>query len=162
MSESSHSYDLVETPLGRLLLVARGSCLCSIRFAPFNPEPDWVRGPEVLAPAREQILAYFAGDRRAFELRLDPGGTPYQETVWAELQRIPYGETITYGDLAQRIGQPGGTQAVGGANHRNPIPIVIPCHRVVAARGELGGYAQGVEVKRRLLELEGALPPSLF
>ena len=106
-----------------------------------------------LAPA--QLREYFAGTRRTFDLPLAPRGTAFQQRVWAALRAIPYGETCTYGELAAAIGSPSASRAVGMANHHNPIPIVIPCHRVIGANGTLTGYAGGLEIKRKLLALEG-------
>jgi len=106
---------------------------------------------------QKQLAEYFAGTRRAFELPLDPAGTEFQQRAWRALLEIPYGETRTYAEQAQRLGIPNGARAVGSANARNPIPIVIPCHRLVGASGELTGYAGGLEVKEHLLRLEGAL-----
>ena len=116
----------------------------------------------VATQLQAQLDEYFAGQRREFDLPLSPVGTEHQQRVWQELLRIPFGTTITYSELAQRIGNPKSVRAVGRANGANPIWIVIPCHRVVGADGSLTGYAGGVEVKRKLLELEGARPPSLF
>jgi methylated-DNA-[protein]-cysteine S-methyltransferase len=110
--------------------------------------------PKRLAAVRRQILEYFAGKRRDFELSLAPAGTAFQQRVWAELLLIPYGQTRSYGDLAKRLGQPGASRAVGSANGSNPICLVIPCHRVIATGGGLGGFAFGLEMKRRLLDLE--------
>ncbi|HES58506.1 MAG TPA: methylated-DNA--[protein]-cysteine S-methyltransferase [Firmicutes bacterium] len=118
-------------------------------------------GARVAAVAR-QLEEYFSGERRRFDLELAPQGTPFQQAVWREVSRIPYGETTTYGELAGRLGSPGAVRAVGAANGANPLWIVIPCHRVIGADGTLTGYAAGIAVKRRLLELEGALPLSLF
>lgn len=109
-----------------------------------------------------QFVEYFAGERREFELQLAPRGTEFQRRVWTELQRIPYGATISYGELARRLGDPKAVRAVGRANGANPIWIVIPCHRVIGADGSLTGYGGGIEVKRKLLELEGAIAPGLF
>ncbi|HED65327.1 MAG TPA: methylated-DNA--[protein]-cysteine S-methyltransferase [Planctomycetes bacterium] len=113
-----------------------------------------------LAEVRRQLASYFAGERTAFELALAPAGTPFQLRVWSELQRIAYGETLSYGELARRIGSPKASRAVGLANGANPISIVIPCHRVIGADGSLTGYGGGMERKRALLELEGAIEPS--
>ena len=110
---------------------------------------------------RRQLAEYFAGERTAFELPLAPAGTPFQRGVWDALLAIPYGETRSYGELAAAVGKPGAARAVGRANHDNPIGVVIPCHRVIGAGGSLTGYAGGVERKRYLLELEGALQRSL-
>ena len=117
--------------------------------------PDkWTRRSAVPAAARTQLSAYFAGDLQTFDLPLVPRGTPFQLSVWDALCRIPYGTTASYGQIAAGLGQPGASRAVGGANHCNRLPVVIPCHRVVAANGALGGYAGGVRFKRFLLDLE--------
>ncbi len=116
------------------------------------------RAPETTFQRRVagELEEYFAGSRKEFDFPMSPKGTEFQMLVWQELQRIPYGETRTYGEIAQRLGNQGAARAVGAANHHNPIPIVIPCHRVVAAGGRLGGFGGGVELKRRMLELEAS------
>lgn len=108
-------------------------------------------------PAIHQLGEYFAGRRRQFDLGLDLDGTPFQRAVWDILLEIPYGKTATYGEIASRLGRPGAARAVGSANHQNPVPIVIPCHRVIGQNGTLTGYAGGLELKARLLSHEGAL-----
>jgi len=119
--------------------------------------------PAVLAPARRQLEAYFRGELRQFDLPIAPRGTPFQLRVWAELLRIPYGATISYGELARRLGDPKLTRAVGAANGANPISIIVPCHRVIGADGSLTGYGGGLEVKRGLLALErGPVSGQLF
>jgi methylated-DNA-[protein]-cysteine S-methyltransferase len=119
---------------------------------------SWTRAEEPFEPVRRQLLEYFAGRRTEFDLRLSMAGTPFQESVWRALQEIPYGETISYGELARRIGRPADARAVGTANGRNPIAVVVPCHRVIGADGRLVGYGGGLERKRLLLDLEaGAL-----
>ena len=147
------------SPLGELLLSAddRGLReLCLVADA--RPDPEGARrDDDALAEARDQLLAYLAGRRRSFSLPLAPGGSDFQRQVWAALLRIPWGETLTYGELARRLGREGAARAVGTANGGNPLPILIPCHRVVAANG-LGGYSGGLALKRRLLTLEGSLP----
>ncbi|HEX9943874.1 MAG TPA: methylated-DNA--[protein]-cysteine S-methyltransferase [Thermoanaerobaculia bacterium] len=111
------------------------------------------------AELRRQLAEYFAGERQEFDLELAPEGTPFERSVWEELRKIPFGETRSYGEIAQAIGQPGAARAVGRANGANPIPIVVPCHRVIGADGSLTGFGGGLEAKSRLLELEGrALP----
>lgn len=111
------------------------------------------------AEVRRQLAEYFAGERREFDLALAPEGTPFERAVWAELAKIPFGETRTYGEIAEILGRPGAARAVGRANGANPIPIVVPCHRVIGADGSLTGFGGGLDVKSRLLELEGlALP----
>ncbi len=120
-----------------------------------------LRGPETSCERRVagELAEYFSGTRKDFDVPLSPKGTDFQLLVWQELQRIPYGETRTYGEVARRIGNKGASRAVGAANHHNPIPIVIPCHRVVASGGRLGGFGGGVELKRRMLELEASHTP---
>ena len=116
--------------------------------------------------ARAQLEEYFRGERRVFALELAPRGTPFQLRVWEELVRIPFGATASYGEIAQRIGQPAAVRAVGQANHVNPLPIVVPCHRVIGADGKLAGFGGGVDVQRALLVLEGSFStsstPALF
>ena len=109
----------------------------------------------LLVKGREELLDYLAGERRTFDLPLDPRGTPFQLAVWHALAEIPYGQTVTYGALAGRLGRPKAGRAVGQANHRNPLPIFLPCHRVVGTKGALTGYAGGLELKAWLLRLEG-------
>lgn len=141
----------IETPIGPLTLQADEAAVTAIRFG-----ADGARDASPLLDAAEaQLREYFAGARRAFDLPLAPHGTAFQQRVWAALRAIPYGETRTYGELAAAIDSPNASRAVGMADHRNPIPIVIPCHRVIGANGTLTGYAGGLEMKRRLLALEG-------
>lgn len=145
--------NIVVTPIGPLTLQAEGAYLTRLRFGahalPFGG------GDALLTRAREALEAYFAGRLTAFDLPLLPQGTPFQRRVWQELARIPCGQTLTYGALARLIGCPGGARAVGGACNANPLPILIPCHRVLGASGHLTGYAGGLEIKRTLLKLEG-------
>jgi methylated-DNA-[protein]-cysteine S-methyltransferase len=152
----------IETPINPLLLVADDDHLYGIWFHtsrhPMPPHHGAHAGDNaVLRETRAQLKAYFAGDRRGFDLPLRPEGTPFQQDVWAMLAEIPYGETWTYGDVARRIGRPDAVRAVGAANGRNPIPIVLPCHRVIGADGSLTGFGGGLPTKQYLLELEGAL-----
>lgn len=119
--------------------------------------------PAVLAPVRRQLEAYFRGELRVFDLPLAPRGTPFQLRVWSELRNIPYGRTISYGELSRRLGDPNLTRAVGAANGANPISIIVPCHRVIGTDGSLVGFGGGLEVKRFLLDLEApARTPALF
>jgi methylated-DNA-[protein]-cysteine S-methyltransferase len=111
------------------------------------------------AELRRQLGEYFAGERQDFDLRLAPEGTPFERSVWDELQKIPFGETRSYGEIAQAIGRPGAARAVGRANGANPIPIVVPCHRVIGSDGSLTGFGGGLEAKSRLLEIEGRRLP---
>ena len=120
--------------------------------------PAEERETPLLAEAMRQLAENFAGERREFELPLAPEGTPFMRRVWAELVKVPYGATATYGEIAERIGNPGGSRAVGLANNRNPIAIIIPCHRIIGSSGKLVGYAGGVELKERLLALESGSP----
>jgi methylated-DNA-[protein]-cysteine S-methyltransferase len=119
-----------------------------------RPDPHWRESPDAFDDVVSQLTEYFAGHRQRFELTLAPEGTPFQLRVWRELQDVPYGVTISYGQLAARIGQPRASRAVGLANGSNPLPIVIPCHRVIGADGTLTGYGGGLPIKERLLALE--------
>jgi methylated-DNA-[protein]-cysteine S-methyltransferase len=123
---------------------------------------DWQESEERTAVARRELREYFAGKRRIFDVTLDLHGTEFQKKCWRALLRIPYGETRTYAQIAKAVGNPRGFRAVGMANHDNPVPIIVPCHRVLASDGTLGGYGGGLDVKRKLLELEGALQPTLL
>jgi methylated-DNA-[protein]-cysteine S-methyltransferase len=151
----------VESPVGPLTLLADEDALLALRFGdlPTTPGAERSRAADArLAPAAAQLREYFAGVRRDFDLRLKPTGTAFQLAVWAALRQIPYGETISYAELARRIGNPKAVRAVGLANGANPIAIVVPCHRVIGADGRLVGYGGGLEIKERLLALEGARP----
>lgn len=144
----------LETPAGPLYLIASERGLQSAYFG--RPEAGVPMGrTPILAQAERELEEYFAGRRREFEIPLDVQGTPFQAKVWAVLARIPYGQTLSYGDVALRIGSPRAVRAVGTANGRNPVCVLVPCHRVIAADGSLGGYSGGLEVKERLLALEG-------
>ena len=147
---------LFDSPAGRLALQGEGACVTGLALpnAPVSRIAE--HETPVLAEARRQVLEYLAGARRSFDLPLDPRGTSFQRRVWAALTAIPWGETRTYAQIAAAVGSPRAVRAVGQANHRNPIPILIPCHRVVGADGTLTGYGGGLELKRKLLELEGA------
>ncbi|PMR79700.1 methylated-DNA--[protein]-cysteine S-methyltransferase [Halomonas urumqiensis] len=147
-----------DSPLGEILLTADEQGLTRLCLAADDqPDPeDAKRNDAALADAREQLMGYFAGRRQHFSLSLAPGGSEFQREVWAALLRIPYGQTRTYGELARRLGRDGAARAIGTANGANPLPLLIPCHRVVAADG-LGGYSGGPQLKRKLLALEGSL-----
>ena len=149
-------YSTLTTPIGELLLTADDDgALTGVRLPGRHPgTAGWERDDARLEPARAQLAEYFAGERTAFDLPLRPAGGPFQLRVWEALQRIPYGETASYGELARELGSPGAARAVGAANGRNPIAIVVPCHRVIGASGSLTGYAGGLECKRALLDLE--------
>ena len=155
---STTSYARIECPVGPLLLVADDSGLRRIEFVngrkPPHVDPQWHDDAEQLRETIRQLRAYFAGELEAFDLPLEPEGTPFQLAVWKRLCEIPYGETISYGELARRIGNPNASRAVGLANGSNPIPIVIPCHRVIGSNGKLTGYGGGLPIKEKLLALE--------
>jgi methylated-DNA-[protein]-cysteine S-methyltransferase len=156
--EMTRRYTQIESPLGPLLLVADDAGLRQIHFVngrhPAQPEPSWIEDRAPLNETIGQLQAYFAGDLENFNLQLMPEGTPFQLEVWRTLCDIPYGETISYGKLASRIGNPKASRAVGLANGSNPIPIVIPCHRVIGSNGKLTGYGGGLPIKEKLLALE--------
>lgn len=152
----------IESPAGPLIIAADDTGLRHIEFHQ-NRHPanrnDWRGGDnDVLQAAEAQLAEYFAGRRTTFDLPLAPQGTPFQLEVWHALARIPYGATISYATLAERVGKPTATRAVGAANGRNPLPIVLPCHRVIGADGALTGFGGGLPVKQLLLQLEGAMP----
>ena len=152
------SYVRIESPLGPLLLAADDAGLRSIEFVngkrPVRPDPAWRENPPALREPIRQLNAYFGGDLEVFDLPLAPVGTPFQLAVWRRLCEIPYGETISYGELARRLGNPNASRAVGLANGANPISIVIPCHRVIGSNGKLTGYGGGLPIKEKLLALE--------
>jgi methylated-DNA-[protein]-cysteine S-methyltransferase len=153
------------TPIGSLLLVGNDEGLRRIGFprghGAVSPDPAWQEvAPAAFGPLVEQLDAYFAGTLTAFDVRLSPVGTAFQQRVWHALRTIPYGTTVSYRDLADTVGQPKAVRAVGAANGANPIPIIIPCHRVIGADGSLVGFGGGLPTKRFLLTLEGALPPT--
>ena len=165
VADPSAAFTVVASPLGELTLTGTGTALTGIRFAgpegPADPGPGLRRDPGPFREAVAQLEAYFAGERRTFDLPLAPVGTAFQQRVWAALRTIPYGETRSYGWLAAEIGAPGSARAVGLANGRNPIAVVVPCHRVIGANGTLTGYAGGMERKRLLLDLEAGRPTLL-
>lgn len=146
------------SPVGPLRLVGDEQGLTRLLF-PGEPGPKGASegASPLLQQAIRELEEYFTGRRKTFTVLLSPKGTPFQQKVWAALQTIGYGQTVSYKDIAEQIGKPAAFQAVGQANGKNPIPILIPCHRVIASDGSLGGYSFGLDVKRRLLELEGAL-----
>lgn len=145
----------VPTPWGVFFAQAEGDRLLALRFPGPEPEDLEPGGPLVAALARE-LGEYLCGERTSFDLPLDPRGTAFQRAVWAELRRVPYGTTVSYGELARRAGRPRAARAVGQAVGANPLPILLPCHRVLPGGGGLGGFGPGVDWKRRLLALEGS------
>jgi methylated-DNA-[protein]-cysteine S-methyltransferase len=156
-----------ESPVGILLAIATEDALCVLHMvgAKHAPNAD-VQGFEdkpkhpVFVQLRQELAEYFSGRRKTFEMKLAPVGTPFQQAVWKALMKVPYGSTCTYGEQAAALKNPGAVRAVGAANGRNPIGIIIPCHRVVGAGGKLTGYAGGVGKKAQLLALEAGLPHS--
>ncbi|QSB07078.1 methylated-DNA--[protein]-cysteine S-methyltransferase [Natronoglycomyces albus] len=157
----------MDSPIGTLKLVAEGDALTAIYMEEHRHVPEnadfGTHSESVFGPVKEQLTAYFAGQLQEFSLTLSLRGTDFQRRVWAELQKIPYGHTWSYGQLATRLGNPKASRAVGLANGRNPISIVIPCHRVIGANGSLTGYGGGLERKQTLLELERqVISPALF
>ena len=149
-----------DSPVGKLTLYSDGAALTGIEFEepkyPLAPAP---RGDDkIIAQARRELDAYFSGKLKAFSVALQPSGTPFQQKVWMALRKIPYGATRSYGQQAQAIGSPNASRAVGLANGKNPIPIIVPCHRVIGASGSLTGFGGGIPRKKYLLDLEqGAL-----
>jgi methylated-DNA-[protein]-cysteine S-methyltransferase len=161
-------FRMVDSPVGRLTLAGRGRRLMHLRMVDQTYEPsrqDWECDHDAFPDAVDQLEAYFTGDRTEFDLELDLVGTAFQRRVWAALLTIPYGETKSYGEIAQQIGSPGAFRAVGLANGHNPIGIIVPCHRVIGSNGSLTGYGGGLDRKRALLALEkgrSSVTPTLF
>lgn len=152
-------YSTLETPIGTLLLTSDGEELTRVSMGPrerWPVEEQWLRDDRGLAEARRQLDAYFHGRRRTFDLPLRLEGTPFQRRIWEALREVPFGETVGYAELGRCAGRAGAARAVGGAVGRNPLAIVVPCHRVVGSDGSLVGFGGGLERKRRLLEHEGA------
>lgn len=151
-------YCYCDTPIGELLLAGDENALAMIGFPEGKmrrePEPDWIYKEKPFTEAIRQLTEYFDGERQEFDLPLRLSGTEFQLLVLEELRRIPYGETTSYGTIAARIGRPKAVRAVGAANGRNPIPIIVPCHRVIGAGGDLTGFGGGLDTKEALLRLE--------
>jgi len=151
-------YCYLHTPIGELLLAGEEDALSMIGFPKGSmrrdPEPDWIYNEEPLKQARTQLVEYFAGDRKDFDLPLKLSGTEFQISVLEALLKIPYGETASYGTIAKQIGRPKAVRAVGAANGRNPLPIIVPCHRVIGSSGDLTGFGGGLDTKEALLRLE--------
>jgi len=150
----------IDTPIGAVLLAGNSWALSSVGFQAgpraMRPQPHWVRSAAPFTAVVTQLAAYFAGSLREFQLALAPRGTQFQLAVWDALRRIPYGATLSYGELARQLGHPQGARAVGLANGANPLPVIVPCHRVIGADGSLTGFGGGLPIKRTLLALEGA------
>jgi methylated-DNA-[protein]-cysteine S-methyltransferase len=148
----------MQSPVGRLLLAGDDTGLHRIIFMNgrdrVHADPNWISDPPAFSETIRQLNAYFGGESESFDLPLSPEGTPFQLQIWRKLCEIPYGETISYGEIARRIGNPKACRAVGLANGSNPIPIIIPCHRVIGSNGKLTGYGGGLPIKEKLLALE--------
>lgn len=161
-------YTQVPSPIGDLLLGGDGETLSMLHIAPERwtqdthpgSNPDWVEDAAPFRSVVEQLRAYFAGELTDFDVPLAMSGTPFQLRVWAQLCEIPYGETASYGEIASRLGQLGASRAVGLANNRNPVAVIVPCHRVIGANGSMVGYGGGLERKRFLLGLEALHSPN--
>jgi methylated-DNA-[protein]-cysteine S-methyltransferase len=150
-------YRTIDSPIGPLTLAGHGSVLTNLRMVDQTYEPShagWSLDETAFADAVDQLNAYFAGELVDFDVELDLRGTEFQQRVWKALLTIPYGETRSYGEIAERVGAPGAARAVGLANGHNPVAIIVPCHRVIGARGHLTGYGGGLDRKQALLELE--------
>jgi methylated-DNA-[protein]-cysteine S-methyltransferase len=158
--QGSVTYAYLPSPLGQLLVTSDDQGITGIFFPckqmECAPQPPWEMDEAPFFNLRNQLDAYFSGDLREFDVPLSMKGTPFELKVWKELQTIPYGTTVSYGEIARRIGQPTASRAVGMANGRNSIPILVPCHRVIGSNGRLTGYGGGLDTKKWLLELEGA------
>src|SRR5262245_28251824 len=154
-------YSTINTPISKLFIISSGEAITGLYMITRErrpmKEPNWRRADKLFEEAQNQLLAYFAGELMEFDLLLDPKGTLFQQSVWKELNKIPYGTTTTYGELARKIGNPNASRAVGAANGSNPISIIIPCHRVIGSNHHLTGYGGGIERKRALLDLEASV-----
>ncbi|MBF0111897.1 MAG: methylated-DNA--[protein]-cysteine S-methyltransferase [Desulfamplus sp.] len=153
------AYSYISTPLGELLAVHGENGLIELQFptntTKVSANPKWIKDPTILKKTSDEIQAYFNGELKEFSIALDPQGTPFQKSVWHALKNIPFGITVSYKSVAKKVGNPKGCRAVGGAIGKNPIPIIIPCHRVVGSDGSLTGFSSGLDIKRYLLNLEG-------
>ena len=156
------TYDVVQSPIGRLILASDGVALVGVWMANASPtDTTWSRhkgDDDILAQTREELEEYFEGRRRSFDVPLAPNGTDFQRSVWTALTKIPFGKTVSYGDLARQLGKEAAVRAVGAANGRNPIPVIVPCHRVIGSDGSLTGFGGGLPRKKWLLQHEKALP----
>ncbi|HEY3829997.1 MAG TPA: methylated-DNA--[protein]-cysteine S-methyltransferase [Solirubrobacteraceae bacterium] len=160
-SAAATRFAYIESPVGELLVTADAAGALTRLYFPGRISPQeagWTHDEAPFVELRRQLDAYFAGELEDFDLRLAPSGTSFQLQVWRALREIPYGATASYGEIARAVGQPAAARAVGGANNRNPIAIIVPCHRVIGAGGSLTGYGGGLDRKRLLLELEAGTP----
>ena len=156
--DSGIFYWISPSPVGRLLLVGNPDGLQALQFQdgahPLDIQPSWTHSRQPFRAVLEQLEEYFDGSRTRFQITLNLQGTPFQRHVWKALQRIPYGRTVSYGEIAQQVGSPRASRAVGAANGRNPVSIIVPCHRVIGSNGKLVGYGGGLPIKTALLALE--------
>ena len=157
------SYCVVQSPVGRLLLAGTARALTHLSFQdgrhPTEPDPRWIYSEQPFQRPIRQLKEYFSGKRKTFTITLAPQGTPFQERVWQALRAIPYGQTLSYGQIAKAVGKPKASRAVGAANGQNPISIIVPCHRVIGSNGKLVGYGGGLSIKETLLAHESSHDP---
>ena len=160
----SLQYYVMKSPVGKLLLAGNREGLRLISFQdgahPMNPDPGWTYDEKPFREVINQLRTYFSGKRKTFSVKLTPEGTPFQRRVWQALNTIPHGKTVSYGDIAKAIGKPKASRAVGAANGKNPLSIIVPCHRVIGGTGNLVGYGGGLDIKKTLLSLEGWKTPT--
>jgi methylated-DNA-[protein]-cysteine S-methyltransferase len=149
-----YSAQTIQTPLGSMTLVENGTAITELRFGERLLADERPQSTPLLRMAAQELMEYFGGTRKAFTVPLSPEGTTFQQSVWKALEQIPYGTTASYGEIAKRIGKPKASRAVGMANNKNPLPVFIPCHRVIGADGKLVGYGAGLDKKEFLLALE--------
>lgn len=157
------SYCIVESPVGRLLLAGNARALTHLSFQdgrhPIDPDPRWIYAEQPFQRPIRQLKEYFSGKRKTFAVALAPQGTLFQQRVWQALRAIPYGQTLSYGQIAKAVGKPKASRAVGAANGQNPISIIVPCHRVIGSNGKLVGYGGGLSIKETLLAHESSHHP---
>ena len=157
------SYCIVQTPVGRILLAGNARALTHLSFQdgrhPTEPDPQWTYAEKPFQRSIRQLHEYFSGKRKTFTINLAPQGTPFQQRVWEALRAIPYGQTLSYGQIAKAVGKPKASRAVGAANGQNPISIIVPCHRVIGSNGKLVGYGGGLSIKETLLVHESRHHP---
>ena len=157
------SYCVMQSPVGRILLAGNAQALTHLSFQdgrhPIDPDPRWTYSDKPFQRSIRQLNEYFSGKRKTFTIKLAPQGTPFQQRVWQALQTIPYGRTLSYGQIAKVIGKPKASRAVGAANGQNPVSIIVPCHRVIGSNGKLVGYGGGLSIKETLLAHESRHRP---
>jgi len=158
ISPAIKHYTFLETPVGRLLIAGASEIVMLNNFPTGSqamlPWPEWLRDDNMFSNAKQQLTEYFEGTRTEFTMAVEMDGTNFQKQCWTALRQVPYGDTISYGELAQRIGRPGASRAVGAANHANPLPLVVPCHRVIGSDKSLTGFGGGLDTKLQLLAME--------